>query len=603
MFSFHKPKIYRSNLGCCICKAKSSSSRFTDSNKYENEFERCFRIQEKRSGEICNACVLLVKRWKKLSPENRLTKHWHHVVDARAGPGTKLTNIRRITSSSSAAAAGHHQNSSSSSAGATSSASQQQQQQHHDSRRHSKSDPLPLTSNQSANSGGGQQPSTSSSGGPRRSFGAVNRARAVDTNVSTFTFGETSRRSYMALESNFLNGSSSLNKPQSALSSSAFESVIKRFRQRQQQQQIEATRRQQNRLQKIKKRQLQQQAPGCTPAALQLTSPEAKRKLPIQLSSASAAAGGATGDAGEEDNKQQQKEVMDSVLPVDKQQQQHQRQKQLAPMKRVKRLSESIGSLTVDGIRITSLLDGAVWRKEKTCCGTIFRGLHNEVAVFPKLLRPCQCRSKRHFSGKQTGASKKTKLHPETEQAAPIDDPLGDASSSSSPPPPPPRTTKSGSVSSCDSNTSGTGSMDCPRVDYAEVGGSKLQQRRRVLQRKSELRLRTSTTTTTMTSSSISRDAVSNPSASAQKLNSPGLNSSSSSSEETQSSSGASMSHLMLMEDEEEGLVCELEMEQDFESSTDGSDTLVAGGESQQQQQQEKSSAKKSSNSVVGAAF
>ncbi|XP_052810209.1 SIN3-HDAC complex-associated factor-like [Mya arenaria] len=89
MFSFHKPKIYRSNTGCCICRAKSSSSRFTDSSKYEQEFEKCFRIREKRCGEICNACVLLVKRWKKL-PDGT-NRHWNHVVDARAGPGTKST--------------------------------------------------------------------------------------------------------------------------------------------------------------------------------------------------------------------------------------------------------------------------------------------------------------------------------------------------------------------------------------------------------------------------------------------------------------------------------------------------------------------------------
>lgn len=77
MFSFHKPKIYRSVNGCCICKAKSSSSRFTDSKKYEPEFEKCFRMIEKRSGEICNACVLLVKRWKKLPIGTN--RDWHHV--------------------------------------------------------------------------------------------------------------------------------------------------------------------------------------------------------------------------------------------------------------------------------------------------------------------------------------------------------------------------------------------------------------------------------------------------------------------------------------------------------------------------------------------
>ncbi|XP_075229416.1 SIN3-HDAC complex-associated factor [Lycorma delicatula] len=90
MFSFHKPKVYRSSTGCCICKAKSSSSRFTDSKKYEEDFVECFQLEEKRTGEVCNACVLLVKRWKKL-PEGS-QRNWRHVVDARAGPGTKSSN-------------------------------------------------------------------------------------------------------------------------------------------------------------------------------------------------------------------------------------------------------------------------------------------------------------------------------------------------------------------------------------------------------------------------------------------------------------------------------------------------------------------------------
>lgn len=98
MFSFHKPKIYRSMNGCCICRAKSSSSRFTDSKKYEPEFERCFKTNDRRSGEICNACVLLVKRWKKLPPGTQ--RDWKHVVDARAGPGTKSMKITSSSSSS-----------------------------------------------------------------------------------------------------------------------------------------------------------------------------------------------------------------------------------------------------------------------------------------------------------------------------------------------------------------------------------------------------------------------------------------------------------------------------------------------------------------------
>jgi hypothetical protein len=63
------------------------SSRFTDSGKYEEDCHDCFKLEETRTGEICNACVLIVKRWKKL-PRNT-AKNWAHVVDARTGPGTK----------------------------------------------------------------------------------------------------------------------------------------------------------------------------------------------------------------------------------------------------------------------------------------------------------------------------------------------------------------------------------------------------------------------------------------------------------------------------------------------------------------------------------
>lgn len=87
--SSYKPKMFRSQDGCCICRAKSSSSRFTQSEKYSESFEGCFKISDFdiRTGDICNACVLIVKRWKKL-PLNS-TKDWAHVVDARAGPGGK----------------------------------------------------------------------------------------------------------------------------------------------------------------------------------------------------------------------------------------------------------------------------------------------------------------------------------------------------------------------------------------------------------------------------------------------------------------------------------------------------------------------------------
>jgi hypothetical protein len=74
-----QPKTYRSITGCCICKAKSSSSRFTSSARYESDFERCFVLEEgdKRSGQICNACVLVVKRFRKRPADDN--KNWAYV--------------------------------------------------------------------------------------------------------------------------------------------------------------------------------------------------------------------------------------------------------------------------------------------------------------------------------------------------------------------------------------------------------------------------------------------------------------------------------------------------------------------------------------------
>lgn len=55
---------FRSRLGCCICGTKSSSSRFTASERYAEHFGPCFgEVASRRSGDLCNACVLCVKRW------------------------------------------------------------------------------------------------------------------------------------------------------------------------------------------------------------------------------------------------------------------------------------------------------------------------------------------------------------------------------------------------------------------------------------------------------------------------------------------------------------------------------------------------------------
>ena len=69
------------------------SSRFTDSKRYQHAFDECFALDgEVRGGEICNACVLLVKRFIKTPESVRMRnpdRNWNHVVDARSGPGIK----------------------------------------------------------------------------------------------------------------------------------------------------------------------------------------------------------------------------------------------------------------------------------------------------------------------------------------------------------------------------------------------------------------------------------------------------------------------------------------------------------------------------------
>lgn len=42
---------------------------------------QCFNLREPRNGEICNACVLLVKRYKRLPVGSK--RHWGHVSNAQ----------------------------------------------------------------------------------------------------------------------------------------------------------------------------------------------------------------------------------------------------------------------------------------------------------------------------------------------------------------------------------------------------------------------------------------------------------------------------------------------------------------------------------------
>ncbi|XP_073829355.1 uncharacterized protein [Musca autumnalis] len=123
MFNFHKPRTYRSAEGCCICRAKSSSSRFTDSRKYERDTMQCFDLKYPRQGEICNACVLLVKRYKRLPVGSK--RNWSHVVDARAGPGSSKiqTKYKSERGSSRSSSSSHQSSASNGSNGGSSSSS------------------------------------------------------------------------------------------------------------------------------------------------------------------------------------------------------------------------------------------------------------------------------------------------------------------------------------------------------------------------------------------------------------------------------------------------------------------------------------------------
>ncbi|VEL28724.1 unnamed protein product [Protopolystoma xenopodis] len=67
---------FRSPLGCCICGTKSSSSRFTASARYSNYFSACFGHNAAlRQGDLCNACVLCVKRWLQ---RGKAPEHFSH---------------------------------------------------------------------------------------------------------------------------------------------------------------------------------------------------------------------------------------------------------------------------------------------------------------------------------------------------------------------------------------------------------------------------------------------------------------------------------------------------------------------------------------------
>ncbi|KAG9509437.1 SIN3-HDAC complex-associated factor [Fragariocoptes setiger] len=435
MFSFHKPKIYRSVSGCCICRAKSSSSRFTDSKKYEAEFERCFRIQEKRSGEICNACVLLVKRWKKLSPENRSHKHWHHVVDARAGPGNKghqssgssfrankkqqsqqlgLRNDTQlsdntISSSSSKRPPRHITNRNSNGTNTTQSNNNVNNNNNDYSNNCNDQDDdsdLDFDSTRHSNeSTASSSYSSASSGGSGNNY--------VRAHSDSHAHDQQQKYQYRCrwINSNNNNNRSSLSAcmpdtmsldsdvDQLVIDEDESDSSSVRPRQQQQQQQEIAT---QNSNSNINLK----SAPSSS-SRRKLANGGTRYVCPVSSSNGVAGLRRAMRSSTRMARKYEQRQQLDSIDSNNKiaaddttvtskddqddvnSSPSHHKQSSLRRDKRDLK-SEDV----IDHSMIASFLDMKLWKKEKTCCGIIFKNLYNEVAIFPKLLRPCACRLK-----------------------------------------------------------------------------------------------------------------------------------------------------------------------------------------------------------------
>lgn len=68
------------------------------------------------------------------------------------------------------------------------------------------------------------------------------------------------------------------------------------------------------------------------------------------------------------------------------------RKRERTPTKRPVVTSDLKDAFPTSGDQVSSFLDMTFWRREKICCGIIFKGPNNEVVISPKLLKPCSCR-------------------------------------------------------------------------------------------------------------------------------------------------------------------------------------------------------------------
>ncbi|PAA67594.1 hypothetical protein BOX15_Mlig025461g1 [Macrostomum lignano] len=86
---------FRHKDGCCICATKSSTTRFQLSTDYEANFAQVFGAKARnRSGHICNACILCVRRGcgggsPSYAGSGINKAPYANVVDSRRGTGPK----------------------------------------------------------------------------------------------------------------------------------------------------------------------------------------------------------------------------------------------------------------------------------------------------------------------------------------------------------------------------------------------------------------------------------------------------------------------------------------------------------------------------------
>ncbi|XP_065071364.1 SIN3-HDAC complex-associated factor-like [Rhopilema esculentum] len=81
---------YSSADGCCICGVNNSTEPFVTVDKISPNQKsvtevllKCFQLEKERTGEICESCTSIAKKWLKTSKSKRNTTNFKKVVDSK----------------------------------------------------------------------------------------------------------------------------------------------------------------------------------------------------------------------------------------------------------------------------------------------------------------------------------------------------------------------------------------------------------------------------------------------------------------------------------------------------------------------------------------